>query len=314
MARSLRIEYPGAFYHVMSRGNDKKPVFVEKDGYAKLLDFLNRAFDKYDIAIHAYCILPNHYHLLIETAKANLSQCMQFINTGYAGYHNWRYSATGHVFQGRYKGILIEKETYFRKVSQYIHLNPVESGLTTTPEDYKWSSYQYFLKEKNAPPFLDTKTTFEDIGGKAKYQLFIANGLKLGIEDITKYATRGNILGSIDFIDEIEEKYTISPSSEGVGDRESREALSDKKKLSDKIIKTIDNLPDLPEREKEWTKIYFLNKFTDHTFRNISQLISNKGITRSAISQKLSYFKQKIGDNRYWVGPLKSIEDEILQG
>ncbi len=166
MARPLRIEYPGAFYHVTARGNERKDIFLDDSDREKLLSYLETAFPRYKAAIHVYCLMSNHYHLLIETPEGNLSQIMRHINGAYTTYVNSKRQRTGHLFQGRYKAILVEADEYAGELSRYMHLNPVRAGIVTKPEDYDWSSYRYYLGKDKSPKWLTKKFILKYFGGK----------------------------------------------------------------------------------------------------------------------------------------------------
>src|SRR5664279_2859353 len=140
MARPLRIEYPGAFYHVTSRGNEQKDIFRSRKDREKFLGYLESAKERYGAVIHAFCLMNNHYHLLLETPSGNLSQIMRHINGAYTTYFNVKRKRAGHLFQGRYKAILVEADEYAKELSRYIHLNPVRVGIVANPEEYRWSS------------------------------------------------------------------------------------------------------------------------------------------------------------------------------
>lgn len=176
MARQLRIEYEGAFYHVTSRGNQKEDIFFDDSDREKFLEILKRTKDRYRYLLHAYCLMKNHYHLLLETPQANLSQIMQNINTSYTVYINKRHGRFGHLFQGRFKAIIVDKESYLLQLSRYIHLNPVRSGITDSPVNYKWSSYQEFFRNRGGLVETDdTLSYFSKSKGSAikKYREFV---------------------------------------------------------------------------------------------------------------------------------------------
>ena len=124
MGRPLRIEYPDAHYHVTSRGNERKDVFKSQKDREQFLSYLESAVSRYDAVIHAYCLMSNHYHLLLETPSGNLSKIMQHINGAYTSYFNVKRKRSGHLFQGRYKAIVIEADEYVQELSRYIHLKP----------------------------------------------------------------------------------------------------------------------------------------------------------------------------------------------
>ena len=146
MARPLRIQYSGAFYHITSRGNERRDVFRSKADRERFLFYLATATERYHARIHVYCLMSNHYHLLLETPEGNLSQIMRHINGAYTTYFNTKRKRAGHLFQGRYKAILVEADEYATHLSRYIHLNPVRAGMVSVPEDYTWSSYHYYIR------------------------------------------------------------------------------------------------------------------------------------------------------------------------
>jgi putative transposase len=146
MARPLRITYPDAFYHITSRGNEQKPVFKSRKDRIKFLEYLESATERYNAVIHAYCLMDNHYHLLLETPSGNLSRIMAHINGAYTAYFNRKRDRAGHLFQGRYKAIVVEADEYAKELSRYIHLNPVRAKIVELPEGYEWSSYIYYQR------------------------------------------------------------------------------------------------------------------------------------------------------------------------
>ncbi len=156
MARSLRIQYPGAFYHVMHRGNGGAKIFIDNVDRLSFLDFLARSIDIYDIQLHCYVLMENHFHLLVETPQGNLSEFMRHFNISFTAYFNKRHKRTGHLYQGRYKSVLVERESFLTMVSRYIHLNPVRIKALqgASAEDlmeylrrYPWSSLNGYVEE-----------------------------------------------------------------------------------------------------------------------------------------------------------------------
>lgn len=141
MSRRLRIKFPGAFYHIISRGNRKELIFIVENDYKNFLKFLARTVKKYSLVCYSYCLMPNHYHLLIETPKGNISESMHYLNGLYAQKFNSNHEKIGHVFHGRFKSILVEKNSYFRSLCRYIVRNPIRANLVKKPELYRWSSY-----------------------------------------------------------------------------------------------------------------------------------------------------------------------------
>ena len=141
MARPLRLEFSGALYHITSRGNDRKPIYFEESDFESFLLLLGQVCEQFNWVIHAYCLMTNHYHLLVETPDANLAKGMRQINGLYTQFVNRKYRRVGHLFQGRYKAILVDKEAYLLELSRYIVLNPIRANIVTKLDDWPWSSW-----------------------------------------------------------------------------------------------------------------------------------------------------------------------------
>src|SRR5918992_121208 len=145
MARPVRIQYPGAVYHIISRGNNRQFIFRDDQDRKKYLERLAWYCQDKGVHLLCYCLLTNHVHLLLETPKGNLSKMMQPFQTSYTVYFNKRHHRSGHVFEQRYKAFLVDKDNYLLQVSRYIHLNP---SWSKGPQDYRWSSYRGYVSEK----------------------------------------------------------------------------------------------------------------------------------------------------------------------
>ena len=176
MSRPLRIQYPGAVYHIMNRGRARQPTFVDETDYRAFLETLAEAHRQWGIEVFAYCLMGNHYHLCLRTPKGNLSRIMRHIDGIYTQRFNRRHRRDGTLFRGRYKGILIDADEYLAAVVRYIHLNAVAAGLVKMPEEYRWASHQYYLKAKGAPDWLDTTEAIEQIGGRQVFHEFVLSG------------------------------------------------------------------------------------------------------------------------------------------
>lgn len=182
MARPLRIEYPGAVYHVTSRGNARNDIFHIEQDRNDFLSVLSIVVKRYNWLCHAYCLMDNHYHLLMETPDGNLSQGMRQINGIYTQKYNWRHKKTGHVFEGRYKAIIVDKESYLLELCRYVVLNPVRAKMVTKPEEWKWSSYPGTAGKVREPEYLTTDWVlglFSRNKGEAQklYRKFVASGI-----------------------------------------------------------------------------------------------------------------------------------------
>ncbi len=196
MGRPLRIEYEGAHYHITTRGNERREVFKSKRDREKFLSYLESAVMRYGAVIHAYCLMDTHFHLLLETPSANLSQIMQHINGAYTNYFNTKRKRSGHLFQGRFKAILIEANEYATELSRYIHLNPVRAGMVKRPEEYPWSSYREYIGVKDAAAWLSTAFVLGYFGEKTaeareRYRSFVEDLLEKEYESPLKAAVAG---------------------------------------------------------------------------------------------------------------------------
>src|SRR6056297_1189667 len=145
MSRPLRIEYPDAWYHVMNRGRRDEAIFADKKDYQCFVDLLKETSEMWGIKMAAYCLMPNHYHLLAQTPHANLSRSMRHVNGVYTQRYNRRHGCDGQLFRGRYKSIVVEEDSYLLQLVRYIHKNPVKAGLAKTPGDYSWSSHKAYV-------------------------------------------------------------------------------------------------------------------------------------------------------------------------
>ena len=156
MSRPLRIEFPGAVYHVTTRGNRREPIFENDSDRATLMRILGDAMLRFDARLLAYCLMGNHYHLVLCTQRANLSQVMRHVNGVYTQSFNRRHTKVGHVFQGRFKAILVDRDVYLLEVCRYVDLNPVRARLTDDPTAWRWSSCRMHLGMDESPAWLDS--------------------------------------------------------------------------------------------------------------------------------------------------------------
>ena len=183
MARPLRIEYSGAIYHITSRGNEKKPIFKDDKDRLIFLNILKDVNKRYNWLCHAYCLMNNHYHLIIETLDGTLSRGMRQLNGVYTQTLNKRHRRVGHIFQGRYKAILIDKENYLLEACRYVVLNPVRAKMVEAPEEWKWSSYRGTAGIENPHLSVTTDWILRQFGTKKggaekSYMQFIREGVE----------------------------------------------------------------------------------------------------------------------------------------
>ena len=190
MVRPLRIEYPGAVYHVTSRGDRREPIAKDDIDRVAFLSIAGHALERFDAHAWAYCLMGNHYHLVIRTREANLSRLMRHINGVYTQTFNRRHQLTGHLFQGRFKAILVDSDSYLLEVCRYVDLNPVRAHLVDHPAAYRWSSYGALAGLATRPDWLDVHSVHEQLApGKnttyaaAKYAQFVAEGKGIQLWD-----------------------------------------------------------------------------------------------------------------------------------
>ena len=157
MSRKHRIWFPGAKYHITSRGNRRSAIFYDHFDHQVYLELLEEVRSYFPFHLHSYCLMTNHIHLQIETIQHHPKEMMKMLNSRYAMYFNKRHHLVGHVFQGRYGAELIEETDYFLEVSRYIHLNPVEANMVKYPEEYPWSSYLAYISDYANPRITTTK-------------------------------------------------------------------------------------------------------------------------------------------------------------
>ncbi len=181
MARPIRIEFPGALYHVTSRGDRQEDIYEDDEDRQCFLKVLGDVCEQYNWILHAYCLMNNHYHLLVETSDGNLSKGMRQLNGVYTQRYNRRHEKYGHVFQGRFKGIHIEKESYLLELSRYIVLNPVRARIARAAKDWPWSSYRATAGVGNAASCLTIDWILSQFSkrrtvAQKRYRAFVAEG------------------------------------------------------------------------------------------------------------------------------------------
>ena len=205
MARPLRIEYEGAVYHVTSRGDDRRGIFLEDADRVSFLGILGDAVERFGWICHAYCLMTNHYHLLIETPNANLSRGMRHLNGVYTQRFNRAHGRVGHVMQGRFKSIVVEKESYLLELARYVVLNPVRAEMVRRVRDWKWSSYRATAGQEDPLPFLTIKWLLSQFGANpvdavASYRKFVREGRDI---EIWNELRGGALMGSDGFVQKL---------------------------------------------------------------------------------------------------------------
>ncbi len=284
MSRPLRIEYPGAFYHVTSRGNEQKEIFKSQRDREKFLSYLQSAVKRYEAVLHAYCLMSNHYHLLLETPAGNLSQIMRHINGSYTTYFNIKRKRAGHLFQGRYKAILVEAEEHAVELSRYIHLNPVRAGIVARPEKYPWSSCRFYIGQDTLSEWLKTDFILGHFGDKEteagkKYRQFVEELMDKDYESPLRAVVASTILGSHEFISGVRETHLAA--------READRSLPALKKLSrrpsvEAMARAIESAVGKGNPLLRPISIYYCHKYSCAKLKEIGEYF---GISDAAVSQ-----------------------------
>lgn len=208
MSRPLRIEYPGAWYHVMNRGRRKEPVFLSPKDYATFLTVMQEAASHWHLRIAAYCLMTNHYHLLVQTPDGNLSRCMRHINGVYTQRFNREHNFDGQLFRGRYKAVLVAEDSHLLEVLRYIHRNPLNAGLVGNLDEYGWSSHQGYLSTAKSWQWLAKDLLLDMLAGKKDqqleaYRVFVSQENPKKIEKFYSLKNLPSILGGESFTNRI---------------------------------------------------------------------------------------------------------------
>jgi putative transposase len=221
MARALRLEFEGALYHLCARGNRRERIFADEKDYLRFLALLRESLRRYEIELHAYVLLPNHFHLLARTLKPNLSRWMHWFMVAYSISYNRRHKKVGHLFQGRYKSLLVEEGDYLLGLSRYLHLNPVRGRVigAGNPKErrkrlrsYRWSSYPGYAGLTKQNPSVSEELVLGEFGGrtiqqdKLRYRRFVEEGLLREIENPFEAVQWQIVLGSESLVRKVKDK------------------------------------------------------------------------------------------------------------
>jgi putative transposase len=322
MARPLRVEYPGAFYHVINRGNNRENIYKNDRDKEKFLEYLQKASQRFSITIHTYCLMSNHFHLLLETAQPNLSMAMQWINVSYATYFNRKRGRHGHLFQGRFKAILIDADEYLAHLSRYIHLNPVRAKMSSKPVKYRWSSYAAVIGKVKAQQFLETDKVLANFGrtkkeARRKYKDFVEGANVKTLENPHRHAAAGFILGDSDFVNWVKETFLSSRNDE--------KEIPQLKKLKPKIaLETVLNAVCREfgcNQEQMLTKgrkknkarevgIYFARALSGLSGRDLGIFFG--GVSGALITVMHKRIAQQAAQNKQFKKKLEKIKEQIL--
>lgn len=275
MARPLRIQYPGAVYHITCRGNERREIFRDDIDRESFLNILVESKSTYSVKLFSYVLMGNHFHLLLETPLGNLSEFMRQFNITYTGYYNRRHKRVGHLFQGRYKSILVDKAAYLSILSRYIHLNPIRAkeveGETLREKmqylkEYRWSSLRGYIDQKKKEALIDYSLVLGEYGGdttdgREAYKKRIMADLREGLEIKDKVIGQ-SILGEEKFIDWVKQRF-LKKTGDG------RE------------------LPAIKELQRYKAKEHIIKAVEEETTKSIDDIISAGGTLRQVVMDLL---------------------------
>lgn len=308
MARPLRILYENAWYHVMNRGAGKKNVFrndIQRAIFLELLDECNKAFN---VEIHAYCLMDNHYHLLISTPDANLSRVMRHLNGVYTQQYNRMMKTDGALFRGRYNAQLIDEDNYLLLVSRYIHLNPVEAGLVEKPADYKWSSYPVYINMMRRPDWLTTKIVCDMVKNTKllshvmNYQDYVENKDMEEINVFMSTKITAPVLGSEKFIEKISSQIDNKTAQACAADVNRMKSILDIELVIAKICDfyKVDKASLIATKRNQlnWPRLVFMyvsRKLFGYTLKDISEQLGCRD--RSTVSAGIWKCKKRLSSD-----------------
>ena len=322
MARTLRIEYKGAYYHILSRGNKQEAIFLDDNDRQTFLKTIVRMSERFDMTIIAYVLMDNHYHLLIRTNRANLSKSMQWLGTTYTTIFNLRNHQVGHLFQGRFKSILVENEAYLLQLSYYIHRNPLRAGIVQRLIDYPWSSYPAYAYDRRCPNWLKTDLLLSQFGPdkdntrrnayRDKVQQY-ADEKKSIWEDIR----HGVIFGSQAFLDRIKKDYLskedqadIPALNNIVNDTDLNEVIKAASAILKIDIRRLKSCRRISKSDMIINRDMLLyHMWQSGRFSN-SEIGSQVGLTISSVSRRVGIFETMLNNDKklqVQYGKLKSI-------
>lgn len=299
MARKPRIEYPGAFYHIIARGNKREDIFLDQGDRIRFINKLSEYKKRYDFILYAYTLMNNHFHLLLETNDVPASRIMQGIIQAHTQYYNLKYDKVGHVFQGRYKAILCDRDNYLLNLVRYIHLNPVRAGLVTNPADYKWTSHRIFLGvEKSELVDKDfVLSQFSNSRAKAVrlYEEFVIEWLGEDKKDEFYKTIDKRFLGDEDFVTQVKDR---------IGEKQIRDEITLRDKSFADVVKKVKEITgvdnkalcgksrsaEIAEARSLFVRLCLL--YTNHKRKEIAGYLGR-------VPRIISYLEYKISQERW---------------
>jgi REP element-mobilizing transposase RayT len=302
MARPLRIEFKGALYHILSRGNERRNIFFGDADYKVFLGVLEEMSERFEVDIFAYVLMSNHYHLLIRTNQGNLSKSMQWVGTTYTRRFNLQHFRSGHLFQGRFKSILVQNDAYLMQLSCYIHRNPLRAGLVNRLADYRWSSYRTYAYKASHTKWLNKDLILSQCNREDSYKAYREKVQKYSEEEskVFENLRHGIVFGTKRYLNKITKKHLKKESDLELPQLNRIIKDKDPAKLLKSAAKVINfNLTKLSQSDRILKKdiqdrdvlLYFLRGTGLYTNKQIGELF---GLTYSAVSRRANIVKSEI--------------------
>jgi len=313
MARRQRVHFAGAFYHVIARGNKGVKVFKSAQDYRLYLRFLKEYKSRYSFLLYAYVLMPTHVHLLIEVQETPLSKIMQSLQFRYTRHYNLNYQSWGHLFQGRYKAILCEKDPYFLELSAYIHLNPVRAGLKKDPLDYPWSSYKAYAFGA-AEDLVDQRTLLTQFSKKPfkarrEFVRFVRSRMGEGKREEFYKAKDQRFLGSEEFVEGVQERLGV------------RDVFRYQLSIPEMVAGVVSGLglsKELiynPNRNREgafgrWIVGYLAKCLTGHSLKSVAEHFGRDPV---AISQGVGKLESRLREDKKLRGKINELTEKLVE-
>ena len=346
MARPLRLAVPNGWYHVTVRGNERKPIFRAEEDRLHFLELLGQTTDRFALVVHAYTMMDNHYHLIVQTPQANLSAAMQWLGVSYSVWFNRRHRRVGHLFQGRFKGLIFDGDDAW-ELSRYVHLNPVRvaryglgkearqqarQGTIERPSrelvqerlkalrGYRWSSYRVYVGLESGPEWLTSKAILQSGGGgtwsrkRGVYRQYVEEALREGLPEAPWDRLTGQVvLGTAEFVEKMKRH--------AVGDRreqpslkalESRPGWEEVKRLVEKVKE--ENWEEFRDRHGDWGRdmaLYVARRHCGIKLKELGERVG--GLDYGSVAGAIGRFGAQLLKNRSLRRHYDWIKHQLIQ-
>ena len=329
MARPLRIQYPGAYYHVMNRGNHREDIFVTDTDRRRFVDALVDSSETFSVYLIGYVLMDNHFHLLIQTARANLSEFMRHFIVTYTVGFNRRHGRHGHVFQGRFKSLLVEEDEYLLPLSRYIHLNPIRPGKFKNHDiqskvdylkKYPWSTYPGYCylrkRDKNIDYgwLLNTYFDEDSAQGRRRYRAYVHQGIEGEIENPFEEVTHQSILGTQSFVEWVKNKLPRKDQREIPSLRKLQHDIPAENIVEEVALAGQVQTEDLLDRKTKLKELRQIAMELSYCYSNEKQAEIGAifGVDYSTVSQSRARLKAKLKSSRKLNKQFRRIKEQVI--